>query len=186
MTIRYVEQVRTFTVARRVVGDTRGPWGWWCLTRFRALVDACQIEGMPFAVALRCSSAVVCHWVIEVGWNTREWNYNGANSRGDWRGESVMREDVGGLYPFKAFLDLQSAATSTVLFLSHGRYAASWAGLVAGDSLRDWFAAVLRAGYSSYSDAAVQQYVDVVGLVARRYAAYLDGRPAIDGVPFAD
>ncbi len=178
-----VEAIRTFTLARERAGDTRGPWGWWADSRFTALVRALERTGAPLELARFCASCILVLATKETGWPVREWNFNPWNLRGQFGGYSAVRPDAGVDHPFRAYPDIDASAGDVIRVLSAGaRYRHAWSDLVRGRStMVEWYAAILEAGYGPPTQANIDEYSDLVGLVRQRYDAYLRGTIDVPG-----
>lgn len=142
----------------------------WLRTRFLAAVQALHRRGIEPEDATAIARAFVDHWYSEVGpeRDRAEWNFNVGNiacagtpdldgQPFGWRGDCVVvRSGTYRAYPTLA------DGVSDYVRLQVARYAAPLAFLWRNPEARtDWYARILRAGYSPYTDAKVRAFATV-------------------------
>lgn len=102
--------------------------------------------------------AVLAHWARETGLGRAEWNYNPGNIRAiGWRGPRVWLRGRDGTLDYRAYASIEEGARDYWRLLNTPRYRGALDLLRAGRPV-DWYAAILRAGYSAQSDQALREF----------------------------
>ena len=160
-----VERVRVFTGPR--------PSEAWLRSRFELLFRSLRDVGLPANNALHTARAVLALWVTEVGWNDRadagESNFNGGNITG--AGPYGFFRIPGNPRTFRAYADEIDAARDALGVLGTGRYRAAWDRLILGGDPVEWYAQILRAGYTAFAQSLVDTYAGVLRLLPRKSGA---------------
>lgn len=102
--------------------------------------------------------AIIAHWARETGFGRAEWNWNPGNIRAlGWSGPRVWLTGRDGTLDYRAYHDLDSGVRDYWRLLQSSRYRRALELLRAGDAV-GWYDAILRAGYSRWSPAAVDEF----------------------------
>lgn len=160
-----VERVRVFT------GPRNG--GEWLRSRFELLYLTLRDLGLPADAALWTARAVLALWVSEVGWNEREGAGESCHNPGNITGASPYGffRIPGNVRRFRAYENETDGVRDAVAVLSTGRYRAAWDALIRGGYPFEWYAAILRAGYTAFAQGLVDEYEGVLRLLPRKVKA---------------
>lgn len=149
----------------------------WVRSRFNALVRACYAAGVPFALALPMSRAILASWALETGWGREEHNSNAGNvHKGSWQGDTYESTDDGATVEFRAYEDIDQAAADAVRLASHAQYRDAWAYLARNpDDVREWYRRMLTpldgsAGYHPLHDGDLDSIESIYNRLPRRAA----------------
>lgn len=167
--------------ARTAAGMSRDTWIHTRLREARRALTATTAGATPYTVANpdareRAARALVAHWAIETGWGEHEEGYGIAGVRAGpgWTGARRVGSRTGAVY--RAYPDLASAIADALSIYTRAPYAAAWEALIrepttrprpddtSGDA-REWYRAILRAGWHPYTDAAAEEFSRVLALV---------------------
>lgn len=135
-------------VERRNTGGGGGDA--WIRARRRVLADI----GVPEWAR----DAILAHWARETGLGRAEWNYNPGNIRAiGWGGARVWLRGRDGTLDYRAYASIEEGARDYWRLMNTPRYRGALDLLRAGRPV-DWYAAILRAGYSAQSDQALREF----------------------------
>ena len=168
--------------ARTAAGMSRDTWIHTRLREARRALTASSAGPTLYTIANpdareRAARALVAHWAIETGWGEYEEGYGIAGVRAGpgWTGATRVGSRTGATY--RAYPDLASAIADALSIYTRAPYATAWLDLISdrqplrprpddnrGDP-RAWYAAILRAGWHPYTDAAAEEFSRVLALV---------------------
>ena len=129
----------------------------WVRTRHAAIVAELVRMGWAFAAAWVAAISILAHYTRECGWGRAEYNYSLGNIRAfGWSGLFHVLSDH---LDYRAYPTLAEGVRGNLALASGGRYAGAWSILRADPANgREWYAALMRAGWHPYSDAALRDY----------------------------
>lgn len=157
-----VERTRAFTGPR--------PFDAWSAERFELAYLALREAGLPTLEALHAARALIVLWVTETGWQesstTGESNFNPGNITG--HSPYGFFRIPGNSRRFRAYAEAVDGVRDAIVVLSTGRYRAAWDALVVGGDPVLWYDAILRAGYTGWSQGLVDQFASVSRRIPRR------------------
>lgn len=146
------------------------PFTAWSRERFELAYTILRNVGLPAAESLRVARALVVLWVTETGWNesdtSGESNFNPGNVTG--HSPYGFFRIPGNSRLFRAYANATEGVADAVAVLSTGRYRAAWDRLVVGGDPVEWYDAILRAGYTGWSQGLVDQYASVLRRIPQR------------------
>lgn len=157
-----VERTREYTGPR--------PFPAWSALRFEQLFLTLRDVGLPAIEAMHVARAVLALWITETGWQestqSGEQNFNPGNITGS--SPYGYFTIPGNSRHFRAYAEDVEGVADAVVVLSTGRYRAAWDALVLGGDPVGWYDAILRAGYTGWSQGLVNQYASVLRRIPQR------------------
>lgn len=157
-----VERTREYTGPR--------PFPAWSALRFEQLFLTLRDVGLPAIEAMHAARAVLALWITETGWQEStqagEQNFNPGNITGS--SPYGYFAIPGNSRHFRAYAEDVEGVADAVVVLSTGRYRAAWDALVLGGDPVEWYGAILRAGYTGWSQGLVNQYASVLRRIPQR------------------
>lgn len=156
-----IERTREYTGPR--------PFEKWCSSRFELVYLLLADQGVPSANALHVSRAVVGLCVSETGWQRTSEQGESCFNGGNVTGHTAYGYFRIGDNPrhFRAYASAREGYGDLVRVLSTHDYRRAWDQLVRlGDPVA-WYDAVLRAGYTGWSQELVDGYRGVLARIPR-------------------